>query len=99
MHTKGLVGWGFYFAVPSLMLAQCDFSRRARRCLVSERRSISELTNCLLFLGVFFLTWSWDIAQVRHMPYRIGIAVVGHFQLSQDGTSGCLIVMPAMSES
>lgn len=36
---------------------------------------------------------------VEARAYIIGIAVVGHFKLSQDGTSGCLTVLPATSES
>lgn len=93
-NTMEPVGWGFYFVGLSLLLAQCDFARgesceSSQLCLSFQK---DLLTNCLLFLGVCFLTWSWGIPQMRHVTHTIGVAVVGHSKLSQDGTSGCLTV-------
>lgn len=94
MNTMEPVGWDFCFVGLSLMLAQCDFAR-GRSCESSQvffsERSFSELTHCLLFLGVCFLTWSWEIPQMRRVTHACP-AVVGHSKLSQDGTSGCLSV-------
>lgn len=37
--------------------------------------------------------------KMGQVPYTVGVAVAECFKLSQDGTSGCLMVMPATSES
>lgn len=71
------------------MILPGDRVVRAHRCLSFQK---DLLTNCLLFLGVCFLTWSWDVPQMRHVAHTIGVAVVGHSKLSQNGASGCLTV-------